>query len=105
MNGDYDKVDLYTEESCVEFCLKFQHCIGVTLVMPYPELYDSSSHGCHLKTSSWIEETGAKTAMMVSVDVARIRSKCELFFLGDTQCRILGIGPQIFGEGPHHATA
>ena len=63
---------------CVEHCLKFHECIAVTHVEPNPDLYDSSWHGCYLKSGTWTVSTEAIAAKMVSVDVACIRNECEL---------------------------
>ena len=58
-------------------CLDYEECIAITLVKPNPEFYDSTLHGCHLKSGKlpWQARTTRKEANMVSVNVVCVRGK------------------------------
>ena len=74
--GDLGKLDIDTEEECVENCFDNADCIAITFISPNPSQYNSGYHGCHRKSGGWTVTTGTDfTANMVSVDVACIRAK------------------------------
>ena len=70
------KVNLDTEEECIENCLENPNCNAITFVSPNPSQYNSDLHGCHRKSGGWTVSMGTDMqANMVSVDVACIRTK------------------------------
>ena len=70
---------IYEEAPCVQKCLDYVECIAITLVKPNPEFYDSTLHGCHLKSGGWQVRTTPKEANMVSFDVVCVRGKSNFF--------------------------
>ena len=68
------RVDIDTEEQCINHCLEYPTCIAITLVSPNPGQYNSDIHGCHKKDGGWTVTKGtAKQANMVSVDMICVR--------------------------------
>jgi hypothetical protein len=66
--GYLAKVDMDTEEKCVQHCQTVPDCVSITFVGPNPSHYSSSVEGCYMKKGDPTVRTEAKEANVVSIE-------------------------------------